>query len=109
MLIEQGRLRLVDRVATFIPGFERYGKADITVRHLLTHVSGLRPDVDLGDAWTGSDTAIQLAIEEIPTAPPNCPVSSTATSTSFARRDRSPRQRHAARSVVRSASSSRSA
>ena len=26
--------RLMDRVSTFIPGFERYGKADITVRHL---------------------------------------------------------------------------
>jgi uncharacterized protein YbbC (DUF1343 family) len=70
MLIEQGKLRLVDRVATFIPGFERYGKGDITIRHLLTHVSGLRPDVDLGDAWTGTDTAIQLAIEEVPAAPP---------------------------------------
>ena len=53
MLVEQGRIRLSDRVATYIPGFERYGKADITVRHLLTHVSGLRPDVDLADTWTG--------------------------------------------------------
>ena len=70
LLIEQGKLRLVDRVSTFIPGFERYGKADITIRHLLTHVSGLRPDVDLGDGWVGSETAIQLAIEEVPTAPP---------------------------------------
>ena len=70
LLIEDGRLRLVDRVSTFIPGFERYGKENITVRHLLTHVSGLRPDVDLGDAWTGSETAIQLAIDEVPTAPP---------------------------------------
>ena len=70
MLIEQGKLRLVDRVATFIPGFERYGKADITIRHLLTHVSGLRPDVDLADEWAGTDAAIQLAVEEVPTAPP---------------------------------------
>jgi uncharacterized protein YbbC (DUF1343 family)/CubicO group peptidase (beta-lactamase class C family) len=69
-LIEQGRLRLVDRVSTFIPGFERYGKADITIRHLMTHVSGLRPDVDLGDDWVGTDVAIQRAIEEVPTAPP---------------------------------------
>jgi CubicO group peptidase (beta-lactamase class C family) len=67
-LIEQGKLRLVDRVATFIPGFERYGKADITIRHLLTHVSGLRPDVDL-DEWVGTDVAIQRAVEEVPTAP----------------------------------------
>jgi uncharacterized protein YbbC (DUF1343 family)/CubicO group peptidase (beta-lactamase class C family) len=70
LLIERGKLRLIDRVATFIPGFERYGKADITIRHLLTHMSGLRPDVDLADQWVGSDTAIQLAMEEIPTAPP---------------------------------------
>ena len=27
MLVEQGRIRLSDRVATYIPGFERYGKA----------------------------------------------------------------------------------
>jgi uncharacterized protein YbbC (DUF1343 family) len=70
MLIEQGKLRLIDRVSTFIPGFERYGKADITVRHLLTHISGLRPDVDLGDTWIGTDNAIKLAIEEVPTSPP---------------------------------------
>ena len=70
MLIEDGKVRLNDRVATFIPGFERYGKGDITIRHLLTHVSGLRPDVDLGDMWTGYGKAIELAIEETPTAAP---------------------------------------
>ncbi|HEY7501934.1 MAG TPA: exo-beta-N-acetylmuramidase NamZ domain-containing protein [Vicinamibacterales bacterium] len=70
ILVEQGKIRLSDRVAAYIPGFERYGKADITVRHLLTHVSGLRPDVDLADMWTGSDRAIALAIEEVPTSRP---------------------------------------
>jgi uncharacterized protein YbbC (DUF1343 family) len=70
ILLEEGKIRLNDRVATFIPGFERYGKADITIRHLMTHVSGLRPDVDLGDTWSGSETAISIAIEEVPTAPP---------------------------------------
>ena len=69
-LVEDGKIRLNDRVSAYIPGFERYGKADITIRHLMTHVSGLRPDVDLGDMWNGSDTAIALAIEEVPTAPP---------------------------------------
>jgi uncharacterized protein YbbC (DUF1343 family)/CubicO group peptidase (beta-lactamase class C family) len=69
-LIEEGRIRLNDPVASFIPGFERYGKQDITVRHLLTHVSGLRPDVDLGDPWEGYETAIDLARDEVPTAPP---------------------------------------
>ena len=70
MLIEQGRVRLNDRVSTFIPGFERYGKENITVRHLLTHMSGLRPDVDLADNWSGYDTAIALAVDEVPTSPP---------------------------------------
>jgi uncharacterized protein YbbC (DUF1343 family)/CubicO group peptidase (beta-lactamase class C family) len=70
VLVEQGRIRLSDRVASFIPGFERYGKADITIRHLLTHMSGLRPDVDLADPWIGSDKAVTLAIEEVPTSRP---------------------------------------
>jgi uncharacterized protein YbbC (DUF1343 family)/CubicO group peptidase (beta-lactamase class C family) len=70
MLIEDGRIRLSDRVATYVPGFERYGKQNITVRHLMTHVSGLRPDVDLGEPWVGYDTAITLAIEEVPLAAP---------------------------------------
>ena len=68
-LIEDGRLRLNDPVAAHVPGFERYGKNTITIRHLLTHVSGLRPDVDL-HPWTGYDAAIELAKDEIPTAPP---------------------------------------
>lgn len=68
ILIEDGKIRLGDRVATHIPGFERYNKGDITVRHLMTHTSGLRPDVDLGDMWTGYDKAIELAIEEVPVA-----------------------------------------
>jgi uncharacterized protein YbbC (DUF1343 family)/CubicO group peptidase (beta-lactamase class C family) len=70
ILLEEGKIRLSDRVSSFIPGFERYGKQDITVRHLMTHVSGLRPDLDLADAWSGNETAITLAIEEVPTAPP---------------------------------------
>ena len=69
-LVEQGRVRLNDSVASLVPGFERHGKAGITVRHLLTHVSGLRPDVDLGDPWTGYDAAIALAREEVPTSAP---------------------------------------
>ena len=68
-LIEEGRLRLNDTVASHIPGFERYGKGGITIRHLLTHVSGLRPDVDL-HPWTGYDAAIGLAIDEVPTSAP---------------------------------------
>jgi uncharacterized protein YbbC (DUF1343 family)/CubicO group peptidase (beta-lactamase class C family) len=68
-LVEDGRVRLNDPVAGHIPGFERYNKGSITIRHLLTHVSGLRPDVDL-HPWTGYDAAIELAKDEVPTAAP---------------------------------------
>jgi CubicO group peptidase (beta-lactamase class C family) len=70
ILIDEGKIGLNDRVAAFIPGFERHGKGNITIRQLMTHVSGLRPDVDLVDAWSGYDTAIRLAVEEVPTAAP---------------------------------------
>ena len=68
-LVEQGRVRLNDPVASFVPGFDRYGKGGITVRHLLTHLSGLRPDVDL-HPWSGYDAAIALAVDEVPTTAP---------------------------------------
>jgi uncharacterized protein YbbC (DUF1343 family)/CubicO group peptidase (beta-lactamase class C family) len=71
ILIEEGRLRLNDRVADYIPGFERYGKQSITIRHLMTHMSGLRPDVDWSYDWVGYDKAIELAIDEVPTSAPN--------------------------------------
>ena len=70
ILVEEGRIRLTDRVASYIPSFARSGKAEITVRHLLTHTSGLRPDLDLADSWTGYDPAIARATEEVPTAAP---------------------------------------
>lgn len=69
-LVERGVIRLTDPVATWVPGFERFGKSGITIRHLLTHVSGLRPDVDLGDPWKGYEAAIELAKDEVPQAPP---------------------------------------
>jgi uncharacterized protein YbbC (DUF1343 family)/CubicO group peptidase (beta-lactamase class C family) len=68
--VEEGRIRLDDRVADYIPGFERYGKDAISIRHLLTHMSGLRPDLDLSDEFEGRDTAIRYALEEIPSAAP---------------------------------------
>jgi uncharacterized protein YbbC (DUF1343 family)/CubicO group peptidase (beta-lactamase class C family) len=70
MLVEEGRVRLTDPAAAFIPEFAKYGKDRVTVRDLLTHMSGLRPDVDLGFDWRGYDEAIRLATEEVLTAPP---------------------------------------
>lgn len=40
LLVQDGKLKYDDRVIDLLPGFPAYGR-DITVRHLLTHTSGL--------------------------------------------------------------------
>jgi CubicO group peptidase (beta-lactamase class C family) len=44
ILVERGLLSLDDRVEEFVPAFGKKGKHAVTVRHLLTHTSGL-PDM----------------------------------------------------------------
>jgi len=68
-LFEQGKVRLNDRVTEYLPGFQG-GKSDITVRHLLTHFSGLRPDLDLEPEWSGYETGIAKALADQPVAEP---------------------------------------
>ena len=60
-LMEQGKVRMNDPVAKYIPEFAQNGKDDITIRQLLTHYSGLAADLDLKTAWEGKQTAYQLA------------------------------------------------
>jgi uncharacterized protein YbbC (DUF1343 family)/CubicO group peptidase (beta-lactamase class C family) len=69
-LEEQGRARLNDPVVKYIPEFGQNGKGDITVRDLLTHYSGLAPDIDLNPAWTGRDVAYSMSFAATPIAPP---------------------------------------
>src|SRR5215471_18516983 len=69
-LVEQGKVRLNDPVAKYLPEFAQNGKDDITVRQLLTHYSGMAPDLDLGTAWEGKNTAYQLASVEPPETTP---------------------------------------
>lgn len=69
-LIEQGKVRLNDPVATYLPEFAQNGKQDITVRQLLTHFSGLPGDLDLTVAWQGHDTALQMAFAQKPVFAP---------------------------------------
>lgn len=68
-LFEQGRLRLNDRVTEYLPDFQG-GKSDITVRNLMTHFSGLRPDLDLEPAWGGYETGVHRALIDKPAGPP---------------------------------------
>jgi CubicO group peptidase (beta-lactamase class C family) len=70
LLVEEGKLSLLDEVAEHIPEFKKRGKSKITILQLLTHYSGLRPDVDLKPDWKGYDKAIELACRERPVEPP---------------------------------------
>lgn len=69
-LVEQGKIRLNDPVVKYIPEFGQNGKADITVRDLLTHYSGLPPGLDLNQPWSGRDVGYSMAFAETPIAPP---------------------------------------
>ncbi len=64
LLIERGQLGLEDRVAKYLPEFATNGKEGITIRQLLTHTSGLRPDISLKPDWSGYEEAIRLACAE---------------------------------------------
>ena len=70
MLIEEGRLRLRDRVADFVPGFAGQGRQAVTIAHLLTHTSGLAPDLPLDQVFEGAETAIARTIALPPAAGP---------------------------------------
>ena len=73
-LCEQGKLKLDDPVAQYLPDFAANGKASITIRELLTHYSGLPEDVDLKDPWglAAPDKAegIRRALAATPYGPP---------------------------------------
>jgi uncharacterized protein YbbC (DUF1343 family)/CubicO group peptidase (beta-lactamase class C family) len=67
-LFEQGKFRLNDKITQYIPEFQG-GKSDITIRNLLTHFSGLQPDVPLEPVWSGYNHGIQLACSFKPGGP----------------------------------------
>ena len=69
-LVEQGKVRMNDPVAKYLPEFSQNGKDDITVRQLLTHYSGLEPDLDLKMPWEKKDTAYAMAFAETPAQTP---------------------------------------
>lgn len=68
-LLEEGKVRLNDPVTAYLPKFQG-GKSPITLRHLLTHYSGLRPDLDLEPAWSGYELGIEKALIDKPVAEP---------------------------------------
>lgn len=70
MLVERGRITLDDRVAEFVPKFAAAGKDGITIRHLMTHTSGL-PDMPPNNLQLRKDRRPLAAFVEdtLPIAP----------------------------------------
>lgn len=58
-LVEEGKLKLSDPVAKYIPEFAANGKQDVTIYQLLTHQGGLIPDNSIKDYLDGPETAMQ--------------------------------------------------
>ncbi|WP_212373333.1 serine hydrolase domain-containing protein [Acetobacter persici] len=69
-LYERGLVRLDAPVSTYLPAFATNGKQAITVRLLLTHYSGLVPDLDLSTPWHGKEAAVQRVMDARPAHPP---------------------------------------
>ncbi|MCC6859869.1 MAG: DUF1343 domain-containing protein [Bryobacterales bacterium] len=68
-LFEEGKFRLNEPVNLYLKDFQG-GKSEITIRNLLTHFSGLRPDLDLEPEWSGYQTGVKRAFAEQSVAPP---------------------------------------
>ena len=68
-LVEQGQLRLKEKVASYLPEFGNNGKQDITIEHLLLHTSGLIPDNPMADYHDGPEKAWERVCELPLTAP----------------------------------------
>src|ERR1700730_13396528 len=68
-VFEDGKLRLSDKVTDYLPEFQG-GKSDITIRDLMTHFSGFKPDFDLDPPFSGYEAGVHRALIEKPQGPP---------------------------------------
>jgi uncharacterized protein YbbC (DUF1343 family) len=73
-LVEAGKVDVDAPVVKYLPEFGVNGKDKVTVRELLTHYSGLPPDVNLKDAWglakpdkpEGIRRAMESSLDSVP-------------------------------------------
>ncbi len=75
-LAEQGRLSLNDTLQRFVPSFPTPGR-HVTIRHLLTHTSGIPSYTSIGHAWQDKmrldlphDSLLALVRDRAPDFPP---------------------------------------
>src|SRR5438067_7130988 len=69
-MVSLGQLRLNDPVVRYLPEFNAPGKQDVTIRMLLTHFSGLPPDLALSQPWQGREEGARRALAEPLIHPP---------------------------------------
>ena len=70
ILVEQGKVRVSDKVADYLPAFAAKGKDKITIEQLLLHTSGLIADNAVADYKDGHDKAIERICDLTPTQAP---------------------------------------
>jgi len=70
LLVQAGRLDLDRPVQEYLPDFVGDGKAQVTVRHLLEHRSGLRAFLPLNERASSPEEAKQLVLAEPLRHPP---------------------------------------
>jgi uncharacterized protein YbbC (DUF1343 family) len=70
VLAEQGKVDLDERAARYVPEFRSHGKDAITLRQLLTHVSGLPAETPVADFERGRAAAMKHIMALSLKAPP---------------------------------------
>ncbi len=70
LLAEDGRIDLDAPLVRYLPECAGQGRDPITVRHLLTHTSGLPAGLPATPAWHGLARALELACSRTPTDAP---------------------------------------
>ena len=63
LLHQRGKLSVNDPVKKYIQEFTGEGREEVTIRHLLTHTSGLRPDISI-NGWEGHPECIAKCVSE---------------------------------------------
>jgi CubicO group peptidase (beta-lactamase class C family) len=71
LLVEQGKIRLDAPAKTYLPEFSGEGRENITVRQLLTHTSGMKPDLAFEPKWSGYATGIHMVCTVAPDHAPD--------------------------------------
>jgi CubicO group peptidase (beta-lactamase class C family) len=70
LLAEDGKLDLDGRLVDYFPECQGGGKEAITIRHLLTHTSGLAAGLPAKPAWRGDEAAHAMACAQTVTHAP---------------------------------------